>query len=152
MQKPDLEDQPDQSLLADILTPLFIATVLFAVVAIAWMSGSNERSNYVAYLFPAALLLITLGARVAQQSDRPRLAGIAMAVTLGILPLLTVLLLGLDRNPFIFVAPLGVLLGMIVGSLRVGISIVAVALLLLVGALLMNLPHHCSRRRCWPCC
>jgi signal transduction histidine kinase len=139
MPKPDLEDQPDQSLLADILTPLFIATVLFALVAIAWVSGSNERSNYAAYLFPAALLLITLGARVAQQSGRARLAGIVMAVTLGILPLLTVLLLGLDRNPFIFVAPLGVLLGMIVGSLRVGITIVAVALLLLLGALLTNL-------------
>ena len=139
MQKPDLEDQPDQSLLADILTPLFIATVLFVMVAIAWMLGSNERSNYAAYLFLAALLLSTLGARVVQQLDRPRLAGIVMAVTLGILPLLTILLLGLDRNPFIFLAPLGVLLGMIVGSLRVGITIVAVALLLLVGALLMNL-------------
>jgi hypothetical protein len=74
MPKPDLEDQPDQSLLADILTPLFIATVLFALVAIAWVSGSNERSNYAAYLFPAALLLITLGARVGHPSAPDRAA------------------------------------------------------------------------------
>jgi signal transduction histidine kinase len=133
------EERPDSDLRADIVTPLYCATALFSLLALSILVGSQRDVGVTSYLLPTALLASTLAAHLARQHDRIELSGLIMAAALGLLPLATLFTTGLEHNPVIFIAPLGVMIGMIVGSLRAGVAITCAGLALIAASAAINL-------------
>jgi signal transduction histidine kinase len=139
MQHTASKGRADTDLIADIVAPLYVSTGLFALLWLSLLFSSQRTLAMTGYLCPLALLICAFGARVARQRGRAHLAGAVLAAGIGLLPLMTLFTIGLDRNPFVFVAPLGVMIGMIVGSPRVGITITAVGLALIAGIVVVGM-------------
>src|SRR5262245_8911868 len=138
MHQSDREDLPNNSLIADILSPLIVASALFGLMTLALIAGSKAEAGIASVVFPAVLLIRSLIANQAQRHGWLRFAGLLMASTIGILPIITVFLIGAAHNVIMFIAPLGVLLGMVVGSIRAGITIAVVGLILLAVSVFLN--------------
>jgi signal transduction histidine kinase len=138
MHQSDREDRPNNSLIADILSPVIVASALFGLMTLALIAGSQAEAGITSFVFPAVLLTSSLIANQAQRRGWLRFAGLLMASTIGILPIITVFLLGAAQNVIMFIAPLGVLLGMVVVSIRAGISITVVGLILLAISIFLN--------------
>jgi signal transduction histidine kinase len=132
------DSRPDIDLIADIVTPLYVMTALFTVLALSIMVGTQHDQHPLSYLFPIALLVGTVAAHLVRQHGQIVLAGLIMAVSLGILPLATLFTNGLEGNSAVFIAPLGVLLGMVVGSIRIGSAITGAGLVLIAIAAVLN--------------
>ncbi|MFL5807200.1 MAG: sensor histidine kinase [Roseiflexaceae bacterium] len=138
MYQSDRQDLPNNSLNADILTPLIVASALFGLMTLALIAGSKAETGIASFVFPTVLLINSLIAYQAQRRGWLRLASLLMSSTLGILPILTVFLLGPAQNAIMFIAPLGVLLGMLVGSMRTGSILAIIGLLLLAVSVFLN--------------
>jgi signal transduction histidine kinase len=132
------DSRPDIDLIADIVTPLYIITALFTVLALSIIVGTEHGKYLLSYSFPITLLLGTVAAHLVRQHGRVVLAGLIMAVSLGILPLLTLFTNGIIDNSAVYIAPLGVLLGMVVGSVRIGSAIAGAGLALIGIAAALN--------------
>jgi signal transduction histidine kinase len=138
MLQTDREDLSNNGLIADILTPLIVASALFGLLTLALIAGSRKDADIASFVFPTILLINSLIAQQAQRRNWFYFAGLLMASTIGILPITTVFLLDPAHNAIMFIAPLGVLLGTTVISIRAGVTIIIVGLILLVVSIFIN--------------
>src|SRR5262245_11445287 len=98
MLQPDTEGRPDTDLIAEIVTPLYAATALFALLALSFVLGSQQRPQWSSYVVPGVLLISALAAREATQRGWLRVAGILIATVGGILPVVTLFTVGVEGN------------------------------------------------------
>jgi signal transduction histidine kinase len=138
MLQTDREDLSNNGLIADILTPLIVASALFGLLTLALIAGSKKDADIASFAFPTILLINSLIAQQAQRRNWFYFAGLLMASTIGILPIATVFLLDPAHNAIMFIAPLGVLLGTTVISIRAGVTIIIVGLIMLVVSIFIN--------------
>jgi signal transduction histidine kinase len=138
MLQTDREDLSNNGLIADILTPLIVASALFGLLTLALIAGSRKDADIASFAFPTILLINSLIAQQAQRRNWFYFAGLLMASTIGILPIATVFLLDPAHNAIMFIAPLGVLLGTTVISIRAGVTIIIVGLIMLVVSIFIN--------------
>jgi signal transduction histidine kinase len=138
MYQPNRDDLPNNSLIADILTPLIVASALFGLMTLALIAGSKAETGIASFVFPTILLINSLIAYQAQRRGWLRFAGLLMANTIGLLPIISIFLIGAAHNVIMFIAPLGVLLGMLFGSIRTGAVIAVCGLLLLAVTIFLN--------------
>src|SRR5262249_38425716 len=110
MLQTDSEGRPDTDLIAEIVAPLYAATALFALLALSFVLGSQHDPGWSSYAVPSLLLISALAAREASQRGWLRLAGMLIATVVGILPVVTLFTIGLEGNPFMFLAPLGIMI------------------------------------------
>jgi signal transduction histidine kinase len=138
MLQTDREDLSNNGLIADILTPLIVASALFGLLTLALIAGSKKDADIASFAFPTILLINSLIAQQAQRRNWFYFAGLLMASTIGILPIATVFLINPAHNAIMFIAPLGVLLGTTVISIRAGVTIIIVGLIMLVVSIFIN--------------
>jgi signal transduction histidine kinase len=139
MLQPDSEVRPDTDLIAELVTPLYVATALFGLLALSFVLGSQHNPGVSSYTVPGVLLVSALAAREASQRGWLRLAGMLIALVVGILPVLTLFTIGLENNPFMFLAPLGVMIGLVVVSPRAGMALLGLDLVLIGAAMTRQL-------------
>src|SRR5262245_25524215 len=138
MLQADSEVRPDTDLIAEIVTPLYVATALFALLALSFVLGSEHEPGWPTFLFPGILLFSALTAREACQRGWVRLAGLLIAATVSLLPIATLFTIGFVDNPFMFIAPLGVMIGMVTVSPRVGLILMGLGLALTGAAVVLS--------------
>jgi signal transduction histidine kinase len=139
MLQTDSEVRPDTDLIAELVTPLYVATALFGLLALSFVLGSQHDPGVSSYAVPGVLLISALAAREASQRGWLRLAGMLIALVVGILPVLTLFTIGLESNPFVFLAPLGVMIGLVVVSPRAGMALLGLDLVLIGAAMARQL-------------
>lgn len=132
------EDVSHDGLIADILTPLIVASALFALLTLALIAGSRSDVGISSFIFPAILLLNTLIAQQAQQHNKLFFAATLMSYTIGLLPIFTVFTHSPSSNSIMFIAPLGVLLGTLILPFRVGFTIAGIGIAMLIVSIFMN--------------
>jgi signal transduction histidine kinase len=132
------DNRPDIDLIADIVTPLYIVTALLALLSLSIMLGTQQGQHLLSYLFPIALMLSAVVAHIVRVRGQLVLAGLVLAFAYGLLPVATLFTDGIENNYIAFISPLGVLIGMVVGSVRLGISITLAALGMILVAAVMN--------------
>src|ERR1044071_239826 len=125
------DNRPDIDLIADIVTPLYIVTALLTLLALSILVGTQQGQQILSYVFPGALMLSTCVAHIVRRLGRLVLSGMVMAVALGPLPLVTLFTDGIQGNYVVFIAPVGILLGMVIGSIRAGVLITLISLALI---------------------
>jgi signal transduction histidine kinase len=139
MLQTDSEGRPDTDLIAEIVTPLYAATALFALLALSFVLGSQQNPSWSSYIVPGLLLISALAAREASQRGWLRLAGMLIATVVGLLPVVTLFTIGLEGNPFMFLAPLGIMISLVVVSARAGLVLLGLDLTLIGTAMVLQL-------------
>src|SRR4051794_39174742 len=110
----------DDSLANELLPLLLIGTVIlaFTLLMLVLVAGMNYA---LAGIFPIALLVIVAGAGEARRRGRPRIAGWILSSAFGFLPVLTVQLFGLNGNPLVYLATLGVMIAALMVSAKAAV-------------------------------
>ncbi|MCG8351849.1 MAG: ATP-binding protein [Chloroflexales bacterium] len=132
MQQPDINQIPDESLAAEILTPLLIAMVLLAITAFGLLLIWQWQQDIWAYVLIGMFAVSAWAARRAQWQGRMRRAGAIVSCAFSLAPILSGWSLGLEGNPIIFLAPLGVILAALLVSGRAAFYVAWVAVLVLL--------------------
>jgi signal transduction histidine kinase len=132
------DNRPDIDLIADIVTPLYIVTALLTLLALSIMVGTQHGQHPFSYIFPVALMLSTFVAHIVRRLGWLVPAGMVMAVAIGLLPLVTLFSDGIEGNYAVFIAPLGVLLGMVIGSVRAGVYMTLISLAVILVSAVLN--------------
>lgn len=130
---------PDENLARDVLPPVLLATGLFAASALGMLMLFQYRADAVPYLLMAALVVSIGASGVLLRRARIVAAGAVIAYAVALLPILSSVTFGLERNPLIYLSVLGVAIaGLLVGP-RAPFAVARDSLLLLV-LLIAGLP------------
>ena len=126
----------DDSLARELLPLLLIGTVLLALILLM-LSLMVEKAGTWAWILPTALLVAAQSANKARQRGRQQLAGWLLAGAFGFLPVLTVPLFGLNGNPLVYLAALGVMIAALTVSSKAAVSLACAIFALLVAEVLI---------------
>lgn len=128
-----------EGMIADILSPLIAATILFCVLTLAILAGSSSEASFMSFVFPALLLVCALIAQQLQRFQLIDIAGLLMVLSITLFPIATIFFIGPRNNGIMFIAPLGILLGTTLISIRVGLALSMFTALCIIIALFMHL-------------
>src|SRR5690242_19999441 len=127
----------DDSFAQELLPQILIGTVGLALTFLLLVLVLGM--NYVlSGIFPIALLAIAHGASAARQRSQPRLAGWILSSAFGFLPALTVPLYGLNGNPLVYLALLGVMIAALTVSARAAVWLACGIFALLLAEVLLG--------------
>jgi signal transduction histidine kinase len=133
MQQRHEQGPPDESLATEILSPACILLALLSIYALTLLLH-YQPSNPWSYVLPALLLASGVIADQLRRRGRSYTASIIAIYTYGVVPLLSIPILGVENNPFIFLAALGILLAGLVAATATIFRLTALALLVYVTA------------------
>ena len=131
----------DDSLAQELLTPILIAavglalTLLLLVLVLA--TDYALAGIALAGIFPIALLVAAHSANKARQRGWSQLAGWLLGGAFGFLPVLTVPLFGLNGNPLVYLAAVGVMIAALTVSAKAAVSLACGIFALLVAEVLV---------------
>lgn len=133
------EDAMRGGMIADILSPLIAATILFSILTLAILAGSANDVTAVSFVFPTILLISALVAQQLQRYQQIDVAGLLMVCAISLTPIATLFFTGPKNNAIMFMAPLGIFLGSTLISIRVGLTLSIISALCIVIAVFLNL-------------
>src|SRR3954466_11504260 len=93
----------DDSLVNEILPPFVLGTVLLAVTLLPLVLLFDKTDGW-GWLYPLTLLVAALSANKASQLGWKQLAGWLLGGAFGLLPVLTVPVIGVSGNPLVYLA------------------------------------------------
>jgi signal transduction histidine kinase len=127
----------DDSLAHELLPLLSIGTVFlaFTLLMVVFIAGMDYA---LASIFPLALLVMVPGSNEARRRGKPRLAGWLLSSAFSFLPVLTVPLFGLNGNPLVYLAALGVMIAALTVSAKAAVSLACGIFALLVAEVLIG--------------
>src|SRR6266542_4797682 len=122
----------DDSLAQALLPLILIGTVIPALILLmlVLMVGKIAGS---AWIYPTALLVAAQSANKARQRGWSQLAGWLLGGAFGFLPVLTVPLFGLNGNPLVYLAAVGVMIAALTVSAKAAVSLACGIFALLVA-------------------
>jgi signal transduction histidine kinase len=126
----------DDSLAQALLPLILIGTVIPALILLmlVLMVGKIAGS---AWIYPTALLVAAQSANKARQRGWSQLAGWLLGGAFGFLPVLTVPLFGLNGNPLVYLAAVGVMIAALTVSAKAAVSLACGIFALLVAEVLV---------------
>ena len=126
----------DDSLAQALLPLILIGTVIPALILLmlVLMVGKIAGS---AWIYPTALLVAAQSANKARQRGWSQLAGWLLGGAFGFLPVLTVPLFGLNGNPLMYLAAVGVMIAALTVSAKAAVSLACGIFALLVAEVLV---------------
>jgi signal transduction histidine kinase len=127
----------DDSLAQELLPLILIGTVILAVTLLILVLIVGKAGGW-AWIYPAALLVAVHSANRARQRGRRQLAGWLLSSAFSFLPVLTAPLFGLNGNPLVYLAALGVMIAALTVSAKAAVSLACGIFALLVAEVLVG--------------
>lgn len=137
LREPKTNVIPDESLAADVLPMVLGTSFLLSIGVCGALLIWDNRADFVVYMVPLVIFLGTMLASRRFHAGHVRFAGLIIAYTYGLVPLLTVPLFDIQSNPVIYMAPIGVALAALLVSADAASVLARLYGMLLIGTVLL---------------